>query len=230
MANAITTVRFALVFLLVALAYQTQPLAQLAAGPLLIVIFALDGLDGYVARKRGEESLFGSVYDIAVDRIVENILWVVLANLGLVPLWVSLLFITRGLLVDAIRSQAAERGETPFGMMRTAAGRFLVAGRFMRMLYGVVKGATFTWMFALQPLPALAPRLWEHWAGPLQAAGLGLVWLSVALCLLRGIPVVVEFAAREGGPLALHRRAAGSRQALAAGGLRERPLPGRHPS
>ena len=46
-------------------------------------VIGLDGVDGYVARKRNETSVFGSIFDIAIDRVVENVLWVVLADLGL---------------------------------------------------------------------------------------------------------------------------------------------------
>ena len=52
------------------------------------------GILGYVSMSK--VSLFGSIYDIAANRVVENVLWVVLANLDLVPVWVALVFVTRG--------------------------------------------------------------------------------------------------------------------------------------
>ena len=52
---------------------------------LLLFIFISDGLDGWVARRRGTTSDFGAVFDIASDRIVENALWVVFAQMGLIP-------------------------------------------------------------------------------------------------------------------------------------------------
>lgn len=193
MANLITSARFVLLFVLVAMAYLAAPSWQLLDPLLLIVVIILDGLDGYVARRRGETSLFGSVYDIAVDRVVENVLWIVLADLNLVPVWVALLFITRGVLVDTIRSHAAARGETAFGMMRTKWGRALVAGRFIRGLYGTVKAVTFAWILLFQPFPALYPGLWAQWSGVVGAITPLLIFASVTLCLVRGIPVVAEF-------------------------------------
>jgi len=95
MANLITLSRFLLLFVLVALAVQAPPTWQLVDAPLLVLIIALDGIDGYVARRRGEASAFGSIFDIVVDRVVENVLWIVLAYLSLVPLWVAIVFITR---------------------------------------------------------------------------------------------------------------------------------------
>lgn len=194
MANLITLSRLLLLFGLVAMTYRAPPSWQLANAPLLIFIIALDGLDGYVARLRHEASLFGSIFDIAVDRLVEYVLWVVLADLGLVPLWVALLFIVRGTLVDSIRYAAIAEGESAFGMMRSPLGRFLVASRFMRGLYGTVKALAFAWLLLLQPLPAVAPVLWDAWQAVFEAVAAGLVGLSVLLCVLRGLPVLGEFA------------------------------------
>lgn len=200
MANLITSTRFVLLFFLVAMAYFAPPPWQLIDSALLILIIGLDGLDGYVARRRGETSVFGSVYDIAVDRIVENVLWLALADLDLVPVWVAIVFITRGLLVDSIRGHAATQGHSAFGMMRSRIGRFLVSGRFMRGFYGTVKALAFGWLLAFQPVPALWPAFWAQWGGLLESVGLGLVMVSVATCLLRGVPVVVEFCMAELAP------------------------------
>src|SRR5690606_14078308 len=104
---------------------------QLLDPPLLLLIISLDGLDGWVARRRGETSLFGAVFDIAADRVVEVVLWLVLADLGLVPIWVAILFVTRGVLVDSIRYARIASGGGVFDMT-SRIGRFLVAGRFMR--------------------------------------------------------------------------------------------------
>lgn len=43
---------------------------------ILLVIFVLDILDGFVARRLNQTSTLGGFVDIFVDRIVEMILWV----------------------------------------------------------------------------------------------------------------------------------------------------------
>lgn len=196
MANIITASRFALLFVLVASAYAAPPEWQLLNAPLLLLIIALDGVDGYVARRRGETSAFGAIFDIAVDRVVENVLWVVLAHLGLIPIWVAIVFITRGSIVDSIRYAAISSGKTAFGMMQSRLGRFLVAGRFMRGLYGTVKALTFGWIFLVQPWPALFPAAWEAWSHWVEAVTGVLILVSVGLCVARGLPVVAEFVLR----------------------------------
>jgi CDP-diacylglycerol--glycerol-3-phosphate 3-phosphatidyltransferase len=180
-------------FLLVAMAYWAPPPWQLVNAPLLILIIALDGVDGYVARARGETSVFGSIFDIAVDRVVENVLWIVLGHIGLLPIWVAILFIVRGAIVDSIRYAAISDGETAFGMMRSPWGRLLVASRAMRGLYGTVKAATFGWVLLIQPWPRLDPEAWTEWSGTVDTVTMTLVYTSVLMCLIRGVPVVAEF-------------------------------------
>jgi CDP-diacylglycerol--glycerol-3-phosphate 3-phosphatidyltransferase len=196
MANVITLTRLLLIFPLVAMIYWASPGWLWLAPPLLLLIIALDGLDGYVARKRLETSVFGSIFDIAADRVVEYVLWTVLGHVGLVPMWVALVFIIRGTLVDSIRYAAIAGGETAFGMMRSRVGRFLVAGRFMRGLYGGLKAVTFAWLLSQAPLAYFEPDLWRAWAEAIALTTGVLVYGTVVLCLLRGVPVLVEFAMR----------------------------------
>jgi CDP-diacylglycerol--glycerol-3-phosphate 3-phosphatidyltransferase len=122
----------------------------------------------------------------------------VLADLDLVPIWVPLVFVVRGTIVDSIRaSQTTERGQSPFAMMETPLGRWLVAGKFMRIFYSVLKAHAFCWLLLIAPLPALVPGLWAEWGWLLEAVGAFLVYLSVAICLARGLPVMAEFAYSE---------------------------------
>lgn len=198
MANLITTLRLVLLFVLVWMAYRMAPQWQLLNAPLLLLIFVLDGVDGWLARHYHEESLFGSIYDIAADRVVENVLWIVLADLDLIPVWVALVFIARGILVDAVRSVGASQGRSPFSLTSTRLGTFLVGGRAMRAVYALLKACALGWVFLLQPWPALDPQLWARWQPQLEAVTAGLVYAAVAMCLLRGAPVLIEFGLAEG--------------------------------
>ena len=191
MANAITLSRLVLLIIVLLIAYFGGPVLQLANVLLLILMFVGDAIDGPVARARGEETRFGAVLDIACDRAVEYVLWVALADLDAIGLWVPVLFLLRGTVVDGMRG-AVSAGDTPFSMMQSRLGRFLVAGRFMRGFYGVIKAVAFCWLFFLLPLPELVPDIWSEWAFWLNGFGLVLVWISAALCVIRGVPVIVE--------------------------------------
>lgn len=199
MANLVTLTRFLLLFVVVFLSYQSDVLLRFFCLPLVIIVFIGDAIDGYIARKYNETSDFGAVFDIAIDRVVENVLWLVLADLDLVPVWIAIVFITRGFLVDSIRSRAGSQGKTPFAMMQSPVGRWLVAGRFMRSLYGAVKGVAFSMVFLIHALPGLFPMFWQRWHDPLKMITALLVYLAVLLCIVRGVPVIAEFYLAEMG-------------------------------
>lgn len=197
MANLITLGRFCLLFLLVGMVYLAPPTWQLLNAPLVLIVIGLDAVDGYVARRRGETSVFGSIFDIAVDRAVESVLWIVLGHLGLIPMWVAIVFVVRGAIVDTVRHARLSGDTTPFGTMRSPIGKALVAGRTMRGVYGATKAITFAWVLFLQPMPKLAVAWWQRWEELCGTITAGLVGASVALCLIRGIPVVAEFVAEQ---------------------------------
>jgi CDP-diacylglycerol--glycerol-3-phosphate 3-phosphatidyltransferase len=198
MANLITLSRLLLLILVVAIAYQPPGPWQFVNVLLLILVFVTDGLDGYVARRRNETSLFGALFDIAGDRIVELTLWIVLADLGLVPVWVPIVFVIRGTIVDTIRASHSRReGGSPFAMMATPLGRFIVAGKFMRIFYAVLKATAFCWLLFTRTFAVVFPALWSEWGGLMAGFGSLLVYLSVLICLLRGLPVVLEFVYQE---------------------------------
>lgn len=194
MANLVTLSRLLLLLVAVWLSYQPPAWWSFATFFLIIFIFVSDGLDGYIARKRNETSLFGALFDIAGDRITELTLWIVAADIDLVPIWVPLVFIIRGVIVDTIRSSnAVAEGVTPFALMRSPLGKFIVAGKFMRILYAVAKAAAFAGLALQQPFPALLPELWSDVGWLLTGSTYFFVYLSVLLCIARGLPVIAEF-------------------------------------
>jgi len=194
MANLVTLSRLVLLLLVVWLSYLPPTPWAFANFFLIIFIFVSDGLDGYIARKRNETSLFGALFDIAGDRIVELTLWIVAADTDLVPIWVPLVFIIRGVIVDTIRSSdAVARGVAPFALMRSPLGKFIVAGKFVRILYAVVKASAFAGLALQRPFPAVLPELWAQVGGILTSLTYIFVYTSVVLCVARGLPVIAEF-------------------------------------
>lgn len=193
LANAVTLSRLFFLALSVFLLHLPDFGARLAAFLLIIFTIFIDAIDGMIARRRGSVSALGAVLDIAIDRVVENVFWITFVSLALVPLWVALIVVTRGILTDAVRGFAMGQGMQPFEMMKTSWGRWLVSQRLMRGLYGFTKAVTFP---ALALLHALIPV----WDGTPQAAYLpalriavdAFVAITIAMNLLRGIPVLVE--------------------------------------
>ncbi len=190
-ANLVTLLRLLLTFWLVALLTESSASALATGFWLTIVIIWMDGLDGYVARKLNEASTFGAVWDILVDRIVEQIYWVVFAVLGWVPLWIPIVVITRGVLVDGFRAMALKEGFTAFGensLMQSPLGVLLVSSRFSRWSYAVMKALAFALVIGQQWAAVTATDLpsWVEVATTVSVVG------SVIFCVVRGLPVLLE--------------------------------------
>jgi CDP-diacylglycerol---glycerol-3-phosphate 3-phosphatidyltransferase len=188
LANIITLARLPLLLLLVGLLFVPDFAVRLCGLVLLIILFLMDWFDGYVARLRDEVTELGAVLDIAIDRAVENILWISFMYLGLVPLWVPIVFLVRSFIVDSIRGVALTRGKSGFGMMYSPVGRFLVASRFMRALYGLAKGVIFSLLYLTWALALKDPNILIT-LHPLNQA---LIFFTTGLCLIRGLPVISD--------------------------------------
>lgn len=196
--NQITVMRVAAAFAAVALfTLGGHALAVDALSVLLtIAAIALDGVDGYLARKKNMATPLGAQLDILGDRVVENLFFTFFAVAGLVSLWVPVLFFVRGTLTDFLRGLASRAGRTGFGrggMLETRWGRALVASRGSRGAYAVLKCACFCYLGFLLPLAHFsAPWLDDGVRGALGSAGQVLVWATAAFCVMRAVPVVWE--------------------------------------
>ena len=190
LANWITLSRFPLLLLTVLVLYFGSAWTRLAGVVLLFVGLMLDTVDGVVARKRGETSLFGSVLDIAADRTYELVLWVCFADLHMIPVAIPLIIISRTTLTDAFRSIGVGRGTAPFAQHRTPLGQFLVGSTWMRTGYAVTKVTTFCGLALAQALSGFPAG--TRWAQPVMTVLRGVAWLAVVFCVFRGLPVIVS--------------------------------------
>ncbi len=204
--NMVTVTRIGLLFFLVVLVYNQNIWARLLAAGLAILVVVMDWLDGFLARKLEMSTMFGSVLDIAGDRMIESVLWIVLADIDLVPVWIPIVVISRDILTDSIRGYALRFGFTAFGektIMRTAIGRFLTGSPWMRTPYAILKAFTFSWMLLFSVLDEVILK-WPIVSPEFIHSGLKIgtviAVITAIMCLVRGIPVIIE------GSLLIHRK------------------------
>ena len=195
--NQITLVRVSMAFVSVAL-FGRGIYADLAALVLLAAALALDAVDGVVARRSGRTSDAGAAFDIAADRVVESVYWIFFATAGLISFWIPAVVIARGCLTDFLRAIAFGQGQTAFGektMMQTWWGKLLVGSRASRAAYGVIKCAAFFALglrLTLDQAPLWRDLLAAGLVEGLRFGALGLAAAAVALCVIRGVPVMIE--------------------------------------
>lgn len=196
-ANLITLFRVFLLIVVFVCLSRDGLHGHIAAFFLTILLIALDGVDGMVARHFHQESEFGSVFDIVVDRIVESCFWIFFAARGIIPAWFPMIIVSRGFLTDAMRSVALSHGMTAFGsksLHTSKLGSFLVTSRFSRGFYGVIKVFSFLFLIAidgtrLQGLPQL---IGSDYRQDIIIVGYVVIYCTMILCVVRGIPVLVE--------------------------------------
>jgi CDP-diacylglycerol--glycerol-3-phosphate 3-phosphatidyltransferase len=87
---------------------------ELLASALFIAASITDGIDGYLARKRGQITTMGILLDPLADKLLIAAAFVALVqfNPSLVPAWIAVIIIGREFLVSGLRSIAASEGFT----------------------------------------------------------------------------------------------------------------------
>ena len=191
LANIVSVTRIFVAYAAIACLYLQTTWAYIIALVLTIIAFAMDGLDGYLARKLNQSSEWGSVLDILGDRIVEVSYWIVFAVMGWLNIIFPLICVARAFTTDGIRSVALSKGMTAFGdktMQSTSWGKFICASRFMRISYAVAKVLAFLLLITVN-----TPGM-ELWNGTpiLHTITMVFAWAAIIFCVVRAIPVVVE--------------------------------------
>ena len=196
--NQVTVLRVAVGFAAVGL-FGHGPRANLAAVVLTVTSIALDALDGHIARKKQMATPLGAQLDILGDRMVENLFFTYFAVVGMVSLWLPVLFFARGAATDFLRGLALKAGYSGWGghaMLQTWWGRALVASRWSRGLYAALKCACFCYLgleLALARGPvAIFGTVASEAHSTIRAAAQLLTWATALFCLVRGLPVLVE--------------------------------------
>lgn len=191
MANFISIFRIFVAFLAIYLLFWQTTLAYGLALILTAIAFALDGLDGYIARKFNESSDLGSVLDIMGDRIVEASYWIAFAYMGWINILFPLVCITRAFVTDSLRSVALAQGYTAFGaksMQSSKWGQLICSSKFTRISYAVAKVVAFI-MLIVANTPGIEIL---KCSDALYTIAIVFAWIAIIFCVVRGLPVVFE--------------------------------------
>ena len=116
--NSITLIRICMIPLLIWV-LSTSGLSnngekEILASALFIAASITDGIDGYLARKRGQITTIGMLLDPLADKLLIAAAFVTLVqfNPSMVPAWMAVVIIGREFLVSGLRSIAASEGFT----------------------------------------------------------------------------------------------------------------------
>jgi CDP-diacylglycerol--glycerol-3-phosphate 3-phosphatidyltransferase len=169
--NKISMFRVILIPVLVVFYYlyvelQSDTFAYFLA-PIFIVASLTDFLDGYIARSRNLVTTFGKFIDPLADKLIVMAALIVMNGLGYVPIWVTIVILSREFIVTGIR------------LVAVGEGKVIAAGK-------LGKYKTATTMVALVLL-----LLFPVW-GVLADVGLWLLYVGVILTVVSGIDYFVK--------------------------------------
>ena len=108
--NALTLLRILAVPVVVVALLAEVPDGDLLAGIVFAAAAFTDGLDGYIARRRGDVTDFGKLMDPLADKLLVVAALVSLVALDRLAAWVAMVIIARELAVTGMRAVAVEQG------------------------------------------------------------------------------------------------------------------------
>ena len=196
--NKITFLRVAVGFLAVSL-FGRNAWLNLVAVALTVAAIALDALDGHIARKKKLATPEGAQLDILGDRMIENMYFTYFAVVGMVSLWLPMVFFARGATTDFLRGLAMKAGRSGWGanaMLQGKVAQALVASRWSRGAYATLKCVCFCYLgleLALTrgPVALLGPVTVDV-RSAIRTGAHSLAWATAVFCLVRGLPVLLQ--------------------------------------
>ena len=123
--NKLSFMRVLLVPVLVVVYYiQTDILLMMLAQIFIIASFT-DFLDGYIARKYNLVTTFGKFIDPLADKLIVLAALLVLNDAGVIPIWITVVILSREFIVTGIRLIAVGEGKviaaSKLGKYKTAS-------------------------------------------------------------------------------------------------------------
>ncbi len=108
--NALTMLRILAVPVVVVALLGEIPNGDLWAGIVFAAAALTDGLDGYIARRKGDVTTFGKLMDPLADKLLIVAALVSLVSLDRLAAWVAMVIIAREIAVTGLRAAAVDQG------------------------------------------------------------------------------------------------------------------------
>ncbi len=125
---------------------------EIAASILFILASITDGLDGYLARKRGQITTMGMLLDPLADKILVTAALVALVayNPDVVKVWIAVVIIGREFLISGLRSIASSEG---FTIQASELGKLKTVIQIVSVVSAILAHHWHEWQFGLLVIP-----------------------------------------------------------------------------
>lgn len=125
---------------------------EIAASILFVLASITDGLDGYLARKRGQITTMGMLLDPLADKIMVTAAYVALVayNPEVVKVWIVVVIIGREFLISGLRSIAASEG---FTVTASELGKLKTVVQIVSVVSAILAHRWDQWQIGLVAIP-----------------------------------------------------------------------------
>ena len=155
--NSITLSRIASVPLLIWVLSPKFPIQgghgeqEILASALFITASITDGLDGYLARRRGQITTLGMLLDPLADKLMVTAAFILLVayNPRVMPPWIAVLVIGREFLVSGLRAIAASEG---FTIEASEIGKLKTVIQIVSVVAAILNHRWDTWQIGWFPI------------------------------------------------------------------------------
>lgn len=159
---------------------QEETLRVVLASSIFVLASITDGLDGYLARRRGQITTMGVLLDPLADKLMIAAAFITLVQLipSIVNVWVAVIVIGREFLISGLRSIAASEG---FTIEASQLGK-------LKMVVQIVS--------VVSAILALRWDSWPLFAGiflPVRWIAIFAVWFMVAVSVISCVDYFVGF-------------------------------------
>ncbi|HLW51361.1 MAG TPA: CDP-diacylglycerol--glycerol-3-phosphate 3-phosphatidyltransferase [Candidatus Angelobacter sp.] len=153
---------------------RQNTLRVLLASGIFILASITDGLDGYLARRRGQITTMGMLLDPLADKLMVAAMYIALVQLipSIVNAWVAVIVIGREFLISGLRSIAASEG---FTIEASELGKFKMVVQIVSIVATILAMRWDYWILTSWLL--LPVRLIAHMS----------VWFMVAVSIISAV-------------------------------------------
>ena len=125
---------------------------EILASILFVLASITDGVDGYLARKRGQITTMGMLLDPLADKIMVTgaIIALVAYNPQVVKVWIAVVIIGREFLISGLRSIAASEG---FTIQASDLGKLKTVGQMVFVIATILAHRWYQWEFGWLIIP-----------------------------------------------------------------------------
>jgi CDP-diacylglycerol---glycerol-3-phosphate 3-phosphatidyltransferase len=132
--------------------WQAYGEQEILASVLFILASITDGVDGYLARKRGQITTMGMLLDPLADKILVTsaIIALVAYNPQVVKVWIAVVIIGREFLISGLRSIAASEG---FTIQASDLGKLKTVVQIVFVVSAILAHYWYQWQFGWLIIP-----------------------------------------------------------------------------